>query len=827
MRSEGRRSHVRRSHVSRSLREPHDSRSLHGSHFVLLVIVISYSVYLVVLLPLVDQLIVVGEPVDNDCSTRSQRSVFLVDCTRRVRISLSVTGVEPRVFVGFFFVSLRVLICSARLKKLSVDCVYPVVRTFSDMLAAAGVLAAVLLPQRGALIALGASAVTLLRKVAVSRCPRRAKRRRSDTATPPVTLEWANVTLELDTGGSGKKKVILQNAAGKASPGRVMALAGPSGSGKTSLLTVLAGRIPKSAKCRLSGQVLVNGVNFNDAGALRENAFVPQEDLFFSELTVRETLELAAKLHLPREMSKTEKADFVENLISTLGLTSCQHTRVGNAKSRGISGGEKKRLSLGCELIFSPRLIFADEPTTGLDSYQAEKVMQSLQNLAQKGHTVVVSIHQPSGSVFNLCDDLILLSQGSLVYAGSAADATDHFASLGYAVPANTNPAEHYLQLISINGDSEETISESHARIDSLVRAYAEKHPAQKLAAKSAVESSESGSAHSSESSDDGVRVPQLNVFKQLGLLLSRAFKQVTRDKKTNISRFMSSLMSALLFGSIYWRMGLTQTTIQDRLGLLQVCCINSAMSALVKTLYVFGTEREIVARERSRGAYNILPYFSSKLLAELPVSAFFPLIFSAVVYPMTGLQSGAKRIAKFMGLITLESFTSASYGLLVGSLAPSTEAAVAIGPASFVIFIVFGGLYISEADVPSVLSWLPRISIIKHAFEGLCLNEFRGLTFKSKRPWDVRTGEQQLQRLSWGDSSLSKTCVSQLRVLAVNYLLTYLILSLKAPRYQKLEDPVEIEELPSSNSRSSQSMSDKKTKGKSESRPDQSLATA
>jgi ABC-type multidrug transport system permease subunit len=256
----------------------------------------------------------------------------------------------------------------------------------------------------------------------------------------------------------------------------------------------------------------------------------------------------------------------------------------------------------------------------------------------------------------------------------------------------------------------------------------------------------------------------------------------------------MSSLMSALLFGSIYWRMGYTQSTIQDRLGLLQVCCINAAMSALVKTLQVFGAEREIVSRERAGGAYDIFPYFSSKLMAELPVSAVFPLVFSAVVYPMCGLSGGVRRVAQFMGLVTLESFTSAAYGLFVGSIAPTPEAAVAIGPASFVIFIVFGGLYVNGDNVPPWLAWLPRVSIIKHAFEGLCVNEFRGIQFDSKRPWDVRTGEQQLARLGWADSSIAKSCVSQARVLVINYLLTYAVLKVKAPQYQPLVDPAAVE---------------------------------
>eukprot|EP00171_Calliarthron_tuberculosum_P015937 IDg15937t1 len=138
-----------------------------------------------------------------------------------------------------------------------------------------------------------------------------------------------------------------------------------------------------------------------------------------------------------------------------------------------------------------------------------------------------------------------------------------------------------------------------------------------------------------------------------------------------------------MLFGAIYWKIGCTQSTIQDRLGLLQVCTINTAMSALVKTLNVFPREATLVNRERVKGSYSVLPYFASKMAAELPLSAFFPLVFSSVVYPMAGLSAGLKKIGRFASIITLESFASASYGLVIGALVPNTEIAAALGPAT------------------------------------------------------------------------------------------------------------------------------------------------
>lgn len=176
--------------------------------------------------------------------------------------------------------------------------------------------------------------------------------------------------------------------------------------------------------------------------------YVQQEDLLFSQLTVEETLETSIAL---RSVSSTrsERRAIANRLILDLGLKKAMHTRVGDSKTRGISGGEKKRLSIGNELALGSdanvRLIFADEPTSGLDSYQAQNVVSLLKKLAEKGNTVITSIHQPRSSVCALFDEVTLLSEGQVMYSGPAAGIVKYFQSLGYSVPANTNPIEHFV----------------------------------------------------------------------------------------------------------------------------------------------------------------------------------------------------------------------------------------------------------------------------------------------------------------------------------------------------------------------------------------------
>ncbi|KAJ6324372.1 hypothetical protein OIU76_011636 [Salix suchowensis] len=560
---------------------------------------------------------------------------------------------------------------------------------------------------------------------------------------------------------------------------------GPSGSGKTTLLNVLAGQLVASPRLHLSGLLEVNGrPSSNRAYKL---AYVRQEDLFFSQLTVRETLSLAAELQLPEIASVEDRDEYVNNLLFKLGLVSCADTNVGDAKVRGISGGEKKRLSLACELIASPSVIFSDEPTTGLDAFQAEKVMETLRQLAQDGHTVICSIHQPRGSVYSKFDDIVLLAEGALVYAGSAHDVPlTYFSKFGYRCPDHVNPAEFLADLISIDYSSAESVYSSRKRIDGLVESFSQqsstilyatplirKEGSKKLSRKTGVKGKGKGSW-----------------WREFLLLLRRAWMQASRDGPTNKVRATMSIASAIIFGSVFWRMGKSQTSIQDRMGLLQVAAINTAMAALTKTVGVFPKERAIVDRERAKGSYTLGPYLLSKLIAEIPVGAAFPLMFGAVLYPMSRLHPTFSRFGKFCGIVTAESFAASALGLTVGAMVPTTEAAMAVGPSLMTVFIVFGGYYVNADNTPIIFRWIPHVSLIRWAFQGLCVNEFRGLQFDHQSSFDVETGEQALERLSFGGCRIKDTVVAQGRILLFWYCTTYLLLEKNKPRYQRLEPP-------------------------------------
>lgn len=599
----------------------------------------------------------------------------------------------------------------------------------------------------------------------------------------PVTIKWSNITCSLSDKSSQAVRFLLKGLSGEAKPRRLLAIMGPSGSGKTTLLNVLAGQIVASTRLHLSGLLEVNGRPI--ATRSYKLAYVRQEDLFFSQLTVRETLSLAAELQLQEISSVEERDEYVNNLLFKLGLVSCADSRVGDAKVRGISGGEKKRLSLACELMASPSVIFADEPTTGLDAFQAEKVMETLRQLAQDGHTVICSIHQPRGSVYGKFDDIVLLTEGALVYAGPAREEPlEYFSKFGYHCPAHVNPAEFLADLISIDYSSSQSVYSSQKRIDGLVESFSQQTSAVLYATPLVRRETSKNSMNFRTKTT--VR-KKGGWWRQFWLLLKRAWMQASRDGPTNKVRARMSIASAIIFGSVFWRMGRSQTSIQDRMGLLQVAAINTAMAALTKTGGVFPKERAIVDRERAKGSYGLGPYLLSKLLAEIPIGAAFPLLFGTILYPMARLHPNFSRFGKFCGIVTVESFAASAMGLTVGAMVSTTEAAMALGPSLMTVFLVFGGYYVNAENTPIIFRWIPRVSLIRWAFQGLCINEFSGLHFDHQNSFDIQSGEQVLERLSFGGTGIRDTVMAQSRILLFWYCTTYLLLEKNKPKYQRL----------------------------------------
>ncbi|KAJ6299481.1 hypothetical protein OIU76_020446 [Salix suchowensis] len=399
-------------------------------------------------------------------------------------------------------------------------------------------------------------------------------------------------------GGSSMYQAKVGLGRGYAEPGRIMAIMGPSGSGKSTLLDSLAGRLSRNVI--MTGNVLFNGKKRRqDAGV----AYVTQEDVLLGTLTVRETITYSANLRLPDTMTKEEIDDVVEGTISEMGLQDCSDRMVGNWHLRGISGGEKKRLSIAIEILTRPRLLFLDEPTSGLDSASSFFVIQTLRNIARDGRTIISSIHQPSSEVFALFDDLFLLSGGETVYFGDARMTVEFFAE------AATLKGSQRIRDVPKSADPLMSLATEEIK-SRLVEKYRRSNYAQKAKArvKEISEGLEVGTQSRSEAS----------WRKQLSTLTRRSFVNMTRDAGYYWARIVIYIIVSICVGTIFHDIGYGYTAI-----LARVTCggfITGFMTFMsIGGFPSFLEEMKVFYREKLNGYYGVTVFILSNYFSSFP----------------------------------------------------------------------------------------------------------------------------------------------------------------------------------------------------------------
>jgi ABC-type multidrug transport system ATPase subunit len=209
-------------------------------------------------------------------------------------------------------------------------------------------------------------------------------------------------------------------------------------------LNILAGRAASRGRVHIESDVRLNNytVDPTDINVRQHIAFVAQDDSLQPTSTPRESIYFSAKLRLPRSTPEKDLVNLTNRMLEELGLTHCADTVVGGPLLKGISGGERKRTSVGVELVVRPKMVFLDEPTSGLDSFSAVQLCQVLKKVANAGSSVLFTIHQPLSEIFNSFDRLILMNKGRVMYQGAVAEVPQYFADRGQPLPSNYNPAD-------------------------------------------------------------------------------------------------------------------------------------------------------------------------------------------------------------------------------------------------------------------------------------------------------------------------------------------------------------------------------------------------
>ena len=615
----------------------------------------------------------------------------------------------------------------------------------------------------------------------------------------PVSIKWSNLTysVQISDPKSSKKccgpkldKIILNNVSGKAKPGQLVAIMGPSGSGKTTLLNILSGRCVKTKGAYLSGYISVNNISKSQLGSQRFSqisAYVQQDDVLFNMQTVKETLLNAARLRLPKEMSLKEKEDRVDNIIQELGLRKAANTRVGDAKNRGISGGERKRTNIAVEMIQDPSLLFLDEPTSGLDSFQALNVMETLKILCMSGVTVIVSVHQPRSSIYKLFDQLILLSEGRVAYSGEAGDTViNYFNNLGLHTPPSFNPGDYFLDIISIDNRSSQQEIKSEKRINFILESYKKYElkldDGSEINFDGDIESLKLGISRNSVTS---------GICEQFTILATRNIRQISRDVFTLGMRVAISCFFAVFLGALWYNMGFEDPQdVQNRNGILFFIAINQSFGGMIATLQVFIVEKTIVMRERQAHCYYLSIYYFTKLFTQLPVDVIIPCIFASIVYWIVGLNSDPISFLIFLLLTVLISLSAVGIGFMVGACAPNIDAANAMAPLLMVLTILFGGFYINADSMPDWIGWLENISTIRWVFEAYCINEFKGLEFCNTASGNCQSGDDILSGLGFDNYGLWVPTIALSSLFIGFHFIAFTCLKFVTVKYIEAEEP-------------------------------------
>ena len=494
-------------------------------------------------------------------------------------------------------------------------------------------------------------------------------------------------------------KTILDDISAVMPSGSLTAIIGGSGSGKTSLLNQMSGRM-QGKRLSTSGRTLCNGSA--DATKVR-SAYVIQQDILVPTLTVRETLTYAAHLRLPSSISQAERTRLVEEVILELGLKEAADTRIGSHAHKGCSGGEKRRTSIGVQLLSNPSLLWLDEPTTGLDSTSAFQVVKTLQNLAKSGRTIIVTIHQPRSEIWGLFDNVILLTRGSPAYAGKAESCLQYFAKLGHEMPPFTNPAEYLIDLVSVDNRSEEAECIAEERVkqikeawrDHLDRSMNEKDDLNADATTSAERQSPvGGNDHTS-------------LMQQIRVLTARTWITTIRDPMGMLGSLLEAISMAIITGWIFLNLDRSESGIRSRQGALYNAAALQGYLILLYETYRLTTDIQLFDEERRQGVVSIPAFLISRRLARLLIEDIpVPLVFSLIYYFMCGFRADGGEFLTFFSVVLLLQYIAVCFAMMCIAVSRNFAGASLVANLAYTLQSMGCGYFIQSNTIPIYVRW-------------------------------------------------------------------------------------------------------------------------
>lgn len=552
---------------------------------------------------------------------------------------------------------------------------------------------------------------------------------------------------------------ILHDVHGVIKPKRMTLLLGPPGSGKTTLLLALAGKLGSDLK--VSGKVTYNGHGMNEFIAQRSAAYISQHDLHIAEMTVRETLAFSARCQgigsrydMLTELSRREKAANIKpdpdldvymkavsvggqdtNIITDyvlkiLGLDICADTMIGDDMLRGISGGQRKRVTTGEMMVGAERALFMDEISTGLDSSTTFQIVKSLGLITSiLGGTTVISLLQPAPETYNLFDDIILLSDGHIVYQGPREHVLEFFESMGFKCPERKGVAD-FLQEVTSRKDQQQYWARNHQRyryvpVQEFSHAFKEFHVGRSLSTELSRPFDRS-QCHPASLTSSTYGASKLELLRAC---IAREWLLMKRNMFVYRFRAFQLLVITLIVVTLFLRTNLHNNTVNDG-----IVCMGALFFSLVAHMFNGFSELAMTTiklpvffKQRDYLFFPAWAYAIPNWILKIPISCVEVAITVFLSYYVIGFDPDVGRLFKQYLLLLLVNQMSAAMFRFLAALGRSMVVANTLASFALLVLLVLSGFILSHDDVKAWWIWGYWMNPLQYAMSAIAANEYLG----------------------------------------------------------------------------------------------------
>ncbi|CAH1400151.1 unnamed protein product [Nezara viridula] len=496
-------------------------------------------------------------------------------------------------------------------------------------------------------------------------------------------------------------KQLLHDVSGRFLPGELTGILGPSGAGKTTLLNAISGYRRSGIKGRIA------------AGTRRSRCYIGQEDLLAPYMTTGELMDFASRLKLPPTYTSKQRGIIINELLHHLGLEECIDTR-----TECLSGGQRKRLAIALELISNPSIIFLDEPTSGLDIVAASMLVRLLSQLSHTGRTIVVTIHQPSATIFALFDKVFFLAGGKCVYQGGPGAHLVHFLEQNnYICPTHYNPADYLIEIVE---DDKKAIQLLSNAIENGKGSWYCKDVAKTL---------ENGAGDNINfilmASDPLIQKRSrdcTSFWIQFTVILSRIILQGKRNKTSLKIHLLHYSICAFVMCTLFYQTANNGSEFTSQLKLCITMVLFHGYSQQMAPVVYYPFEVKLLKREHFNQWYSLLPYYFALKLSKIPILTLLVWLHTLAVYYFSGLPWELYRLVLFFAVSLMTSFVAMDLGLTIGAIFNATNGAI-IGAMTLAPLLGLASYgFDFMRTVPFFMEFIVRLSFMRSGVYALVL---------------------------------------------------------------------------------------------------------